>query len=101
MHAPKPQADFFAGVFAFWSVHMSAKKFSRDFADGKVKHLRRIKQPLALTLTLQLPTPRNPVVQALLRRAITSGAGKHIRSAGATRRAETVALQKALKTLND
>jgi hypothetical protein len=78
---------------------MSAKTFSRDFATGKVKHLRRMKQPLALTLPP--PTPRNPVVQALVRRAITSGAGKHIRSTGAHRRAETVALQKALKNLTD
>jgi hypothetical protein len=80
---------------------MSAKLFSRDFALGKVKHLRRIKQPLALTLTLQLPAPRNRVVQALAYRATTSGAGKHIRSSGAQRRAEHVALQKAVKTLND
>jgi hypothetical protein len=78
---------------------MSAKTFSRDFAAGKVKHLRRMKQPLALTLPT--PTPRNPVVRALAERAITSGAGKHIRSAGAHRRAETVALQKALKNLTD
>jgi hypothetical protein len=75
---------------------MSAKIFSRDFAQGKVKHLRRIKQPLALTLTLQLPAPRNPVVQALAHRATSSGAGKHIRSTGAQRRAEKVALQKAI-----
>jgi hypothetical protein len=47
---------------------MSAKTFSRDFADGKVKHLRRMKQPLALTL--QLPAPRNPVVRALAQHAI-------------------------------
>ncbi len=80
---------------------MSAKLFSRDFAQGKVKHLRRIKQPLALTLTLQLPAPRNRVVQALAHRAITSGAGKHIRTSGAQRRAEHMALQKAVKTLND
>ncbi|WP_457279516.1 hypothetical protein [Polaromonas sp. P5_D5] len=78
---------------------MSAKTFSRDFAAGKVKHLRRMKQPLALTLPS--PTPRNPVVRALVQRAITSGAGKHIRSNGAHRRAETVALQKALKNLTD
>lgn len=78
---------------------MSAKTFSRDFAAGKVKHLRCMKQPLALTLPL--PAPRNPVVQALVRRAITSGAGKHIRSTGANRRAETVALHKALKKLID
>jgi hypothetical protein len=80
---------------------MSAKTFSRDFAAGKVKHLRRLKQPLALTLTLQLPAPRNPVVQALAHRATSSGAGKHIRNHGAQRRAESVALQKAIKTLND
>jgi hypothetical protein len=80
---------------------MSAKIFSRDFAVGKVKHLRRMKQPLALTLTLQLPAPRNPVVQALAHRASTSGAGKHIRSSGAHRRADKIALQKAVKTLND
>ncbi|WP_431097977.1 hypothetical protein [Polaromonas aquatica] len=78
---------------------MSAKTFSRDFANGKVKHLRRMKQPLALTLPS--PTPRNPVVRSLVQRAITSGAGKHIRSTGAHRRAETVALQKALKNLTD
>ena len=78
---------------------MSAKTFSRDFAAGKVKHLRRMKQPLALTL--QLPPPRNPVVRALAQRAATSAAGKHIRSNGANRRAETVALQKALKKLID
>ena len=82
---------------------MSAKNFSRDYAAGKVKHLRRMKQPLALTLTLtlQLPAPRNHVVQALAQRASTSGAGKHIRSSGAQRRAEAVALQKAVRTMND
>jgi hypothetical protein len=88
---------------------MSAKIFSRDFPQGKVKHAsltkasssisRRMTQPL--TLTLQLPAPRNPVVQALAHRASTSGAGKHIRSRGAHRRADKMALQKAIKTLND
>lgn len=48
-----------------------------------------------------LPAPRNPVVQALARRATSTGAGKHIRSRGAQRRAESVALQKAIKTMND
>ena len=80
---------------------MSAKIFSRDFAVGKVKHLRRMKQPLAMTLTLQLPALRNPVVQALAHRASTSGAGKHIRSSGAHRRADKVALQRAIQRLND
>jgi hypothetical protein len=77
---------------------MSAKIFSRDFAVGKVKHLQRIKPPLGLALVLQLPAPRNPVLQALARRASSAGAGKHIRSIGAQRRAEKMALQKALKT---
>lgn len=80
---------------------MSAKNFSRDFALGKVKHLQRMKPPLALTLTLQLPAPRNFVAQALAQRASHTGAGKHIRSTGASRRAENMALQKALKHLND
>lgn len=80
---------------------MSAKIFSRDFPQGNVKHLRRMKQPLAMTLTLQLPAPRNPVVQALAHRASTSGAGKHIRSSGAHRRADKVALQRAIHRLND
>ena len=80
---------------------MSAKIFSRDYAAGKVKHLRRMKQPLTFTLTLQLPAPRNHVVQALAQRASTSGAGKHIRSRDAQRRAEAVALQKAVRTMND
>ena len=84
---------------------MSAKLFSRDFAQGKVKHLRRPthigRQPLALTLTLQLPAPRNTVAQALARRATSSGAGKHIRSTGALRRAENVALKKAIKTIDN
>ena len=82
---------------------MSAKLFSRDFAQGKVKHLRRPthkgRQPLALTL--QLPAPRNTVAQALARRATSSGAGKHIRSTGAFRRAENVALKKAIKTIDN
>jgi hypothetical protein len=78
---------------------MSAKKISRDFAAGKVKHLRRLKQPLVLTL--QPPPPRNHIAQALARRALSSGAGKHIRSSGAMRRAENVAFQKALKKLID
>lgn len=80
---------------------MSAKKFSRDFALGKVKHLQRMKPPLALTLTLQMPAPRNPVARSLAQRASHTGAGKHIRSTGANRRAETMALHKALKHLND
>lgn len=78
---------------------MSAKIFSRDFAEGKVKHLRRMKQPLAFQLG-DLPV-RNPVARALAQRAISSAAGKHIRSRGALRRAEKVALGKALLCLDE
>jgi hypothetical protein len=54
-----------------------------------------------MSAKIYLPAPRNLVVLALARRAGSSGAGKHIRSRGAQRRAESVALQKAIKTLND
>lgn len=74
---------------------MSAKTFSRDFAQGQIKKLRRIRQPLALQLAL--PPPRNPVARALAHREGSNGAGKHIRSQGAQRRADKVALHKLLK----
>jgi hypothetical protein len=76
---------------------MSAKTFSRDFAAGKVKHLQRMKQPLALQLEA-LPV-RNPIARALAQRALSSAAGKHIRKSGAMRRAEAMALQKSLPRL--
>ena len=75
---------------------MSAKVFSRDYAQGKVKKLQRMKQPLAIKQVIYA-SPRNPVVQALVHRAITAGAGKHIRSPGASRRAERMALQKLVR----
>lgn len=103
---------------------MSAKVFSRDYAQGKVKKLQRMKQPLAIKVILDSPpgrpkgnhgplggqrpphsgeawghssSPRNPVVFAMAHRAASSGAGKHIRSQGATRRAEKVTLQKLVR----
>lgn len=78
---------------------MSAKVFSRDYALGKVKKLRRMKQPLTLNLTVQLE-PRNPIVYAMAHRAASAGAGRHIRSQKAKRRAEAVALQKAVQALD-
>lgn len=78
---------------------MSAKVFSRDYAQGKVKKLRRMKQPLTLKLTVQIE-PRNPVVYAMAHRAASSGAGRHIRSQKAMRRAEAVALQKTVRELD-
>ncbi len=77
---------------------MSAKVFSRDYAQGKVKKLQRMKQPLAITLTVQ--PPRNPVVVAMAHRAMSSAAGKHVRAQGAMRRAEKVTLQKLVRQLD-
>ena len=77
---------------------MSAKVFSRDFAQGKVKKLQRMKQLLAVSQTVYI-NPRNPVVYAMAHRATSAGAGKHIRAQGATRRAENVALQKLVRQL--
>ncbi len=72
---------------------MPTKVFSRDGAQDKAKKLQRSQQqPMAFKLTL--PPPRNPVIFALANRGATSGAGKHIRTPGATRRAEKVSLQK-------
>lgn len=77
---------------------MSAKVFSRDFAQGKVKKLQRMKQLLAVSITVHI-NPRNPVVYAMAHRAASAGAGKHIRAQGATRRAEKVTLQKLVRQL--
>lgn len=76
---------------------MSAKISSRAFADGEVKKLRRMKQPLALRLEASAP-PRNPVAAALARRSISSAAGRHIRTQAAQRRADKVALEKAIRS---
>ena len=75
---------------------MSAKTFSRAAAGGaraNLKQLRRMRAPIAL----QLPPPRNPVALAMATRSVGSGAGKHIRSQGAQRRADRMALQKAVR----
>jgi len=80
---------------------MSAKIFSRAGVAtpgqrANLKQLRRMRAPLAL----QLPppaAPRNHVALALVARSASNAAGKHIRSPGAQRRADRVALQKALR----
>ena len=71
---------------------MSAKTFSRDFAQGQIKKLRRIRQPVVMQLSIS--SPRNPVARALAIRSISGGAGKHIRSQGAQRRADKMEVQK-------
>ncbi len=89
---------------------MSAKKLSRAFAQGEIKKLRRMKQPLGQILldlaALKLESsgpPRNPVAAALAQRSLSSAAGTHIRTRGAQRRADNVALRKAIQNpfLND
>jgi len=67
---------------------MSAQKKSRAFEQGRVKALRRMKPPMRLE---SIATPRNHVTRALATR--NGGAGRHIRSQGAQRRADRVALQ--------
>ena len=71
---------------------MSAKTVSRAFEEGRVKALRRMKQPIALLIVADA-TPFNPVAKAMAQRRLSSAAGKHIRSQGAQRRADRMALQ--------
>ena len=75
---------------------MSAKGPSRAFAQGQVRKLQRMKQPLALKLLIRIE-PRNTVARAMAQRAISSAAGKHVRSRGAERRAERMALAKLVR----
>ena len=78
---------------------MSAKRPSRAFAQGQVRKLQRMKQPLALKLLIRIE-PRNTVARAMAQRAISSAAGKHVRSRGALRRAERMALAKMVRSLD-
>ena len=70
---------------------MSAKTVSRAFEEGRVKALRRMKQPIALLIVAD-STPFNPVAKAMAQRRLSGAAGKHIRSQGAQRRADRMAL---------
>jgi hypothetical protein len=79
-------------------VHMSAKVPSRDFALGQVKKLQRMKQPLAVQFQLAV-APRNHVARAAALRASSGAAGRHVRSQGAQRRAEKVALARIVREL--
>ena len=77
---------------------MSAKTFSRaasGAARANLKQLGRMRAPLALELPP--PPPRNHVAQALAAHSASSAAGRHIRSQGAQRRADRMALQKAMR----
>ncbi len=74
---------------------MSAQLRSRALQEGRVKALRRMKQPISLLLE-QSDGPRDPVARALGQRGLR-GAGQHIQSRGAQRRADRVALQALLR----
>ena len=74
---------------------MSAQLRSRALQEGRVKALRRMKQPMTLVLETS-PSARAPVARALGQRGLC-GAGQHIQSRGAQRRADRVALQVLLR----
>lgn len=74
---------------------MSAQLRSRALQEGRVKALRRMKQ--AMTLVLETgSSARDPVARAMAQRGLR-GAGQHIQSRGAQRRADRVALQALLR----
>lgn len=77
---------------------MSAKVPARDFARGQAKKLRRMKQPLAVQLQIDV-APRNHVARAAALRAASGAAGRHVRSQGAQRRAEKVSLARVVGAL--
>jgi hypothetical protein len=66
---------------------VSAQLRSRAFEEGRVKALRRMKQPMTLVLETS-PGARAPVQR---------GAGPYIPSRGAQRRADRMALQALLR----
>ena len=78
---------------------MSAKVTSRDFAQGQVKKLHRMKQPLALQIPLNV-APRNHVARAAALRAASGAAGRHVRSQGAQRRADKVTLARMARGMH-
>ena len=77
---------------------MSAKVPSRGFAQGQVKKLQRMKRPLSLQIRLNVE-PRNHVARAAALRASSNAAGRHVRSAGALRRVEKVALARLVRAM--
>ena len=77
---------------------MSAQLRSRALDEGRVKALRRMKQPMTLVLETSSGA-RDPVARALGQRGLR-GAGQHIQSRGAQRRADRVALQALLRRKN-
>jgi hypothetical protein len=71
---------------------MSSQRRARD----DDKRLGRFYFPLPAA-----PAPRNPVVAAMAHRASSQGAGRHLRTRGAERRAQRVALLKAARQIEE
>ncbi|WKB51833.1 hypothetical protein [Eleftheria terrae] len=74
---------------------MSAQLRSRALQEGRVKALRRMKQPMTLVVETSAGAC-DSVARTLGQRGL-SGAGQHIQSRGAQRRADRVALQALLR----
>lgn len=74
---------------------MSAQLRSRALQEGRVKALRRMKQPMSLVLEASAG-PGDPLARAPGQRGLR-GAGPHIQSRGAQRRADRMALQALLR----
>lgn len=74
---------------------MSAQLRSRALQEGRVKTLRRMKQPMSLVLETS-PGARDPVARALGQRGLR-GAGQHIQRNGAQRRADRVTLHELVR----
>ena len=74
---------------------MSAQLRSRALQEGRVKALRRMKQPMTLVLETSADA-RDRVVRRTEASGL-HGAGRHIQSRGAQRRADRVALQALLR----
>jgi hypothetical protein len=74
---------------------MSAQLRSRALQEGRVKALRRMKQPMTLVLETS-SRACDPVARALRQRGMR-GVGQHMQDRGAQRRADRVALQALLR----
>lgn len=81
--------------FLLFGNRMSDQLRSRALQEGRVKALRRMKQPMTLVLEAS-PGARDPAARGLAQRGLR-GAGPHIQGRGAQRRADRVALQALLR----
>lgn len=74
---------------------MSSQLRARTLQQGRVTALRRFKQPMTLVIQASVGA-RDPVARALGQRGVR-GAGAHIQSRGAQRRADRMALQSLVR----